>query len=53
MEVSALSGGTYRIRWVDTHQGTVLSEERLPLQADLLRLAVPDFDRDIACRISP
>ena len=53
IEVKALPAGTYRVRWVDTRQGDVISEEKLPPQAGLLRLAVPDFDRDIACRISP
>ena len=53
MEMKALPAGTYRVRWVDTRQGDVISEEKLPLHAGLLRLAVPDFDRDIACGISP
>lgn len=53
LEVKALSGGTYRIRWVDPRQGALISEQKLPLQDGVLRLAVPDFDRDIACGISP
>jgi hypothetical protein len=51
--VRGLAGGTYRIRWVDPRQGTVVSEERLPLLEAVLRLKVPDFERDIACAISP
>ncbi len=53
MEVKALSGGTYRVHWVDPRQGALISEQKLPLQNGVLRLAVPDFDRDIACGISP
>jgi len=53
MEVKALSGGTYRVRWVDPRRGAVISEQRLPLQEGVLHLAVPDFDRDIACGILP
>ena len=51
--IEALPPGTYRVRWLDTCKGDVISEGKLPLQAGLLRLAVPDFDRDIACAISP
>jgi hypothetical protein len=53
IEVKALTGGTYRVRWIDTRQGTVISEAKLSLEEGILRLAVPDFDRDVACSISP
>ena len=53
MEVKALSAGTFRVRWVDPRQGALISEQKLPLQNGVLRLAVPGFDRDIACGISP
>jgi hypothetical protein len=53
MEVKALSGGTCRVRWVDPRQGDLISEQKLLLLNGILRLAVPDFDRDIACGISP
>ncbi len=53
LEVNGLAGGTCRIRWLDPRQGTVVCEEKLPLREGVLRLSVPDFERDIACAISP
>ena len=53
MEVKALPAPAYRVRWFDTRQGDVICEEKHSPDAGLLRLAVPEFDRDIACGISP
>ena len=51
--VEGLAEGEYRASWWDTRQGDVLQEVRLRAEGARLRLAVPDFERDVACRIEP
>jgi hypothetical protein len=53
VEVKDLAPGTYTVQWWDTSQGKVLKEVRRSPAAGVLRLEVPTFDRDIACRIVP
>ncbi|MHC4180557.1 MAG: DUF5060 domain-containing protein [Planctomycetota bacterium] len=53
LEVKDLAPGTYRVQWWDTRQGKTVKEEERSPSAALLRLAVPTFARDIACKIVP
>lgn len=53
LEVKNLAPGTYRVQWRDTREGKIVGEERPSRSAGVLRLAVPAFSRDIACRIVP
>ena len=49
--VEGLDDDLYRVRWWHTREGRTLAETSLRSEAGRLRLSVPDFQRDIACRI--
>jgi hypothetical protein len=49
--VEGLDDDLYRVRWWHTREGRTLEETSLRSEAGRLRLSVPDFERDIACRI--
>jgi hypothetical protein len=53
IELRGLAAGDYRVQWWDTRAGKVLREETLDSRASTTRLGVPEFTRDIACRILP
>lgn len=51
--LTGLEPGSYRIEWWDTYGGKVLKKETLPAPAGgPMRLSVPAFSRDTACRIT-
>lgn len=49
--VAGLDAGTYRVQWWDTRTGEIIREERVRGTAESLPLRVPDFDRDLACKV--
>ena len=51
IEVRDLRPGSYRVRWWHTYEGKIICEERVPLTNGVLRVSVPPFSRDIACKI--
>lgn len=53
LEVKDLAPGTYRVLWWDTDQGKSVKEERLTPSVGVVRLAVPTFAKDLACKIVP
>ena len=53
LDVKDLAPGTYRVQWWDTRLGKAVKEERVSPSGGVLRLAVPTFARDIACKIVP
>lgn len=59
LELAGLAPGTYRVLWWDTYEGRVLGEEAAravapgSAQPAVLRLRVPAFSRDVACKIAP
>jgi len=53
VEIKDLAPGAYRVQWWDTREGKVLREDKAAAQAGTVRLSVPAFDRDIACKIVP
>jgi len=53
LEVDGLSPGSYTVEWWDTWEGSPLASERVRVADDPLRIAVPTFQRDIACRFEP
>ncbi len=53
LDIKDLAPGTYRVQWWDTRLGKAVKEERVSPSGGVLRLAVPTFARDIACKIVP
>jgi len=52
LEVTGLKAGAYRVEWWDTWKGQVIRRDAARASKDALRLAVPAFSRDIACKIT-
>lgn len=48
--IDGLAPGTYVVQWWDTYAGRPLREDRAAAPDGRLRLAPPDFTRDIACK---
>jgi hypothetical protein len=53
VELRGLADREYRVQWFDTRKGQVLRETPLRISGGTGQLAVPEFVRDIACRIVP
>jgi hypothetical protein len=45
--------GTYTIQWWNTHEGTIIKKQQVSLKAGPLKIPVPPFTCDIACKIRP
>jgi len=52
IEIEGLRPGKYRIEWWHTYEGKVIGNEQIALGGGPLRIAVPPFSRDIACKIT-
>ncbi len=54
LEVRRLTPGVYRVHWWDTHQGKPAAElATVATSGQVLRVAVPPFRDDLACKIIP
>jgi hypothetical protein len=53
LQIRGLEPGHYRVQWWDTYEAKIIERKRISLPGDSLRIAVPSFSRDIACRIEP
>jgi hypothetical protein len=51
--IQGLKAGTYRVLWWDTWDGRIIKEDSVASSDGGLRMAVPSFTRDIACKIVP
>jgi hypothetical protein len=51
MEITGLQPGPYRIQWWDAWKGKEFKTESLTCRKGTLKLNVPTFNRDIACKI--
>ncbi len=51
VQITGLAPGAYHVEWWDTYQGTIINETDRSNTAGTLRLSVPPFTRDIACKI--
>jgi len=51
IEIQGLAPGNYRIQWWDTHTGDIIRTEQLSVTQDPLRITIPPFSGDIACKI--
>jgi hypothetical protein len=53
LRVEGLQTGDYRVQWWDTRRGQVIRETAASLARGPLRLEMPRFVDDIACKIQP
>lgn len=51
IEIANLRPGDYRLEWWDTYEGKIIRRERASMNEGSLRIPVPSFSRDIACKI--
>jgi hypothetical protein len=51
--VEGLNPGSYVLLWWDTHEGAPISRQTVAPDGGRLRLTVPPFTRDLACKILP
>ena len=51
ISIRDLQPGTYNIEWWNTHDGTIIKKQQVSLSTDPLKIPVPSFTRDIACKI--
>jgi hypothetical protein len=52
ISIRDLESGTYSIEWWNTHDGTIIKKQQVSLTAGTLKINVPPFTRDIACKIN-
>ncbi|HWI56002.1 MAG TPA: hypothetical protein VNZ22_02160, partial [Bacillota bacterium] len=52
VQVKQLPNGTYRVRWWDTREGSLLREDTVAVRDGVLQLAAPEFTRDVACSLA-
>jgi hypothetical protein len=51
-EIYGLDDGTYDVEWWDTYSGGIKGKEKIRNKDGKMTVEVPEFDRDIACKIS-
>ena len=51
VSIEGLKAGSYRVQWWDTREGKVVKEESATAGGTALRLGIPSFSRDIACKV--
>ena len=51
ISIRGLQPGTYNIEWWNTHDGSIIIKQQVSLKAGPLKIPVPPFTRDIACKI--
>jgi hypothetical protein len=51
LAIQGLASGTYKIQWWDTQEGKALKQTTGSPTAGVLRLEIPAFTRDVACKV--
>lgn len=51
VEIQSLDPGSYHVQWWHTFEGRTIRKERVSLSEGAMRISVPPFSRDIACKI--
>jgi aryl-phospho-beta-D-glucosidase BglC (GH1 family) len=51
LTVADLAEGEYIVEWWDTRQGAVIDKEKVSCRNNMLKAAIPSFEKDIACKI--
>jgi len=53
IEIQGLRPGDYRVEWWHTYEGRLIKKEHISFMEGPIRVSVPAFSRDIACKIRP
>ena len=53
IEIQGLDPGAYNVEWWHTFEGKTIRNDRASFAEGPLRISVPSFARDIACKITP
>ena len=53
IEIQGLAPGNHRLEWWDTHTGEIVRTEQLSASQGPLRITIPSFSSDIACKLRP
>jgi hypothetical protein len=51
LNIEDLSPGPYQIQWWDTYKGKILEQGEISVSGPILSVVIPDFARDIACKV--
>jgi hypothetical protein len=51
IEIQGLQPGSYFVEWWHTYEGKVIQKEQVSFTQGPLRVSIPPFSRDIACKI--
>jgi hypothetical protein len=51
INIQGLQPGDYRVEWWHTYEGKIIEKEQVSFMGGALRVLVPPFSRDIACKI--
>jgi hypothetical protein len=51
ISVRDLQPGTYNIEWWNTHDGSIIQKRQVSQTTGPLKITIPPFTRDIACKI--
>ncbi len=51
IEIQGLQPDTYSVQWWHTYKGKIIEKQSVSFTAGPLRISVPPFSRDIACKI--
>jgi hypothetical protein len=51
VRIENLAPGRYRVEWFDTHEGRITGRETVEADATGMVLHLPDFARDVACKV--
>ena len=51
IELAGCTDGSRAVEWWDTREGKVVRQENVTAMDGVLRLAAPEFSRDIACEV--
>jgi len=51
VDIRGMEPGAYQIQWYDTYSAKIIKQEQIQSSESLVHLIIPDFSRDIACKI--
>jgi hypothetical protein len=52
ISINSLQPGSYNIEWWNTHNGSIIKKQQVSQKAGPLKINVPTFTSDIACKIN-
>jgi len=46
-----IENGRYKVEWWDTYEGKITSQDTITADNNMVRIDIPDFSKDIACKV--